>query len=152
MYIAAGFLLAFATGQYSALNAVADYETPKPFLTQALRLLPPGAQLFQYYDDFFAANYYAGREVKKISGPPQLTNGEPGFMLLSESQWPAATAAFGRLEILDRSPTLNVYGRDRFVLVRFSSSPQDALHIEKDSKKGDAEKERIENGNTVKGS
>jgi 4-amino-4-deoxy-L-arabinose transferase-like glycosyltransferase len=152
MYIAAGFLLAFATGQYSALNAVADYETPKPFLTQALRLLPPGAQLFQYDDDFFAANYYAGREVKKISGPPQLTNGEPGFMLLSESQWPAATAAFGRLEILDRSPTLNVYGRDRFVLVRFSSSPQDALHIEKDSKKGDAEKERIENGNTVKGS
>lgn len=119
IYLAFAVILLSASAQLFVLRRVAYFESPESFMTSVNASLPRGLPLYQFDDNYYAANYYADRDVIQIDKLPELTDQPYGFMIAAESTLPQARSVLGQLETLVESSTLNVYGKDRFVFVRF---------------------------------
>ena len=120
-------LAAFATivsigTQIFVLSRLGDFSSPKHFLSEIKDDIPAGAPFFQYREEFYAADFYANRELTVIEATPPLTNATEGYILLAKSDIEDAQRNIPGLQILKTSGYLDVYGTDRFVLAKFPAA------------------------------
>ena len=108
---------------FSALPATATATTPSPFAARVLAYAQEhSARLYQYDDDFYALNYYLGRDLPRLNAgqnPPPGTS----LVFLRAADAEKTQALFPQSSVLMKSELWDVYGKDHFVVLQVEGSP-----------------------------
>ena len=101
----------------SALPAIAEVTSPAAFMREATRYAREhGGRLYQYDDDFYAANYYAYQNVPRLNAGAPPSNEFAIYLLLRLDQLEQGKKQFPGLSVVLTSDRFDVYGKDRFAL------------------------------------
>lgn len=119
LYVSAALFTFCTLVAMLVLPAYARFASPREFAAFLQQRTADSTPITQFETEYYALNFYLGRSVPIVT--KSSTSPISAFVVYEKAKQSSAEAALGPLEVLHISDDWDVYGRDHFVLARFTN-------------------------------
>lgn len=100
------------------LPPLSEWSSPRSFIKEALKIIPPRTELLQYRNTFYSALFYTPENIRFVADETELRSSPPSYFLISDDELPHLKQSNLNYSILKRSSGFAALAHSHLYLAR----------------------------------